>query len=192
MNKFIRCVVALTAGVLLTAPLAATAQDNTEVGAQETTTVAPMRIANGTRFGQWTVNCEALAVNETACVLTQRLIRTSDNAYLAEILAFWSGDGSKSYLAARVPTGVYFPAGFALKPQDSDKRYDFVWQSCGRDICEALLELSADQIAELEEVESVIAGYRPNLVSQPVVFKLGIIGAGAGLEALKSSQQAGK
>ena len=79
------------------------AQDN---GAAATTTVQPMRIANGTRFGAWRVNCEAIAVNETACVLSQRLVRTSDNVFLAELLAFWSGDGSKSYLAARVPTGV--------------------------------------------------------------------------------------
>lgn len=160
------------------------AQDN---DAAATTIVQPMRIANGTQFGLWRVNCEAIAVNETACVLSQRLVRTSDNVFLAELLAFWSGDGSTSYLAARVPNGVYFPSGFALKREDSDERRNFVWQSCSRDVCEALLELPLEAIETLEGAENVIAGYRPSLRSQPLVFHTSMQGATEGLKALKAS-----
>lgn len=165
------------------------AQDRSENAAEATTIVEPMRIANGTRFGAWTVNCEAIAVNETACVLSQRLVRTADNAFLAELLAFWSGDGSKSYMAARVPNGVYLPAGFALKPEADEQRYDFAWQSCGRDLCETLRELSSDELLALNEAEAVVAGYRPSLVAKPVVFKLSTQGVGEGLQALKASMQ---
>lgn len=162
---------------------AQSAQDD----AAATTTVEPMRIANGTRFGSWVVNCEALAVNETACVLSQRLVRTSDNVFLAELLAFWSGDGSRSYLAVRVPNGVYFPSGFAMKPADAEEQTAFVWQSCSRDVCEGLLELPVADIAALEQAEELVAGYRPSLRSEPLVFRMSIAGAEAGLTALKAS-----
>jgi len=137
-----------------------TAETETSVSEQPV-----QRIANGTRFGAWTVTCEALAVNETACVLTQRLVRSSDNAFLAEVLAFWSGDGARTFMAARVPNGVFFPSGFAFKPEESEEQQQFVWQSCARDLCEALLEIDMDTVKELEGAESLIAGYRPSLQS---------------------------
>ncbi len=168
----------------------AQAQDSGDAAA--TTTVQPMRIANGTRFGAWRVNCEAIAVNETACVLSQRLVRTSDNVFLAELLAFWSSDGTKSYIAARVPNGVYFPSGFALKPEEVDERQDFIWQSCSRDICEALLELPLDAFETLESSENIIAGYRPSLRSEPLVFRTSLQGASEGLKALKASMASGE
>lgn len=145
------------------------------------------RIANGTRFGAWTVTCEALAVNETACLLTQRLVRSSDNAFLAEVLAFWSGDGSQRYLAARVPNGVFFPSGFAVKPEDGEEQTQFVWQSCARDLCEALLEIDAQALADLEAAEGLVAGYRPNLRADPLVFRMSLEGATEGLAALQAS-----
>lgn len=175
----------LLASALISLPITAPAQSTEE--AADTTAVQPVRIANGTRFGAWTVNCEAIAVNETACVLSQSLVRTSDNVFLAELLAFWSADQSKTYMAARVPNGVFFPSGFALKPGDSDTRQDFVWQSCSADICEALIEMPLETFAALEGAEEVIAGYRPNLRSEPVIFRLSVGGASDGLNALKAS-----
>ena len=88
--------------VALTAAGVAAIGSAQEGTAAETTTVPEARIANGTRFGAWTVNCRAVAVNETSCVLSQRLVRTSDNVFLAEILAFWSGDVTRAFLGARV------------------------------------------------------------------------------------------
>lgn len=158
--------------------------------AQETATpdaTPAERVANGTRFGAWTVTCEALAVNETACLLTQRLVRSSDNAFLAEVLAFWSGDGSQRYLAARVPNGVFFPSGFAVKADDAEEQTQFIWQSCARDLCEALLELDEETLTSLETAESLVAGYRPNLRADPVVFRVSLDGATEGLAALKAS-----
>ncbi|MEC7763778.1 MAG: invasion associated locus B family protein [Pseudomonadota bacterium] len=171
-------------------PGLAQAQDDTAEGAEAAPTeeTGPTRIANGQRFGAWTVTCEAVAVNETACVLSQRLVRTSDNAFLAELLAFWSGDGEQSFLAARVPNGVYFPSGFAFKPSDSEERAEFVWQSCSADLCEALL---TEEISVLEGYaaadEGVVAGYRPNLRSEPLIFRMDLTGIGEGMAALKAA-----
>jgi invasion protein IalB len=169
LNKI--AAIALAAAIV--AP-AATAQDN--------------RVVNGSRYGQWTVTCEATAVNETACVLSQRLVRTEDNAFLADILAFWSRDGEQAYMAARVPTGVYFPSGFAFKPEDSEDRFEFTWQSCGRDLCEALIEIDAETLTGLESGAPIFAGYRPALGMEPLVFQLDFTGIGEGMTALAPDQ----
>ncbi|MCT4556459.1 MAG: invasion associated locus B family protein [Pelagimonas sp.] len=157
------------------------------------------RVANGQRFGAWTVTCEAIAVGETACVLSQRLVRSSDNAFLAELLAFRAADGKQTYLSARVPNGVYFPSGFAIKPDASDTsedtaeddgRYDFSWQACTRDLCEALLELDEAKLSALSaEGTTVIGGYRPSLGVEPVIFRFDMSGVTPGLEALGTADQ---
>ena len=176
---------------LCTLPAFGYAQDDTETDTTTTeaeTAPAQTRIANGQRFGAWTVTCEAVAVGETACVLSQRLVRSSDNAFLAEVLAFWSGDGEQSFLAARVPNGVYFPSGFAFKPEDSEERAEFVWQSCSADLCEALLSEDLETLKGYAEAEGgVVAGYRPGLRNDPLIFRLDLSGIGEGLEALKAA-----
>lgn len=150
---------------------------------------AGKRVANGAQFGAWTVSCEAVAVNETTCVLNQRLVRSSDNAFLAEILAFMNADMSRTFLAARVPNGVHFPSGFALKPKDGEDRVEFVWQSCTRELCEALVEMPSDKLAELSKVEEIVAGYRPGIQAKPLVFRMSMAGAQEGLEALRMSMK---
>lgn len=167
---------------LVASVVPAAAQDAAEAGAE------PPRVANGQQFGAWMVTCEAIAVGETACVLTQRLVRTEDDAFLAELLAFTSGDGSGTYIAARVPNGVYFPSGFAFKPEAGEARYEFTWQSCTRDLCEALLEIDPGDLAALAGEESgVIAGYRPSLALDPLVFRFSLAGVVEGLSALSQT-----
>lgn len=156
------------------------------VFAQDDAAAAPDRIANGTQFGAWTVVCEATAVNETACVLQQRLVRTEDSAFLAEIMAFWNKDRSTSYLAARVPVGAYLPAAFGLKPDGAEDQTSLIWQACSAELCEALLELTPEITAELAAAPSVIAGYRPGLTRDPAVFKMDFKGLDAGLAALSA------
>ncbi len=180
---------AVTLSALLI-PTGALAQDGTGETATEeagATEKANTRVVNGTKFGAWTVSCEALAVNETACVLNQTLVRSSDNQFLAEVLAFWSGDGERSFMAARVPNGVFFPSGFAFKPEDSEDRQEFVWQSCSRDLCEALLSIDTETFAALEAGADIYAGYRPRLGADPVVFRLNFDGIGEGMAALKGA-----
>ena len=170
---------ALAASVALAGPAAA----------QDDTAPAP-RVVNGQTFGSWTVQCEAIAVNETACVLSQRLVRGSDGAFLAELLAFSNADGSQRYLAARVPVGVHFPSGFAVRPAEAegdDEQTDFVWQSCSRELCEALLDLAPEALQALEAAETLVGGYRPSLRAQPLVFRFSVAGLGEGLAALDAA-----
>ncbi len=143
------------------------------------------RLVNGARFGAWAVACEAVAVNETACILTQKLIAKADNRFLAEMVLVRPKGEARVILAARVPIGVHFPSGFVMKPEKSEERSALVWQSCNRDLCEAAIELSAEKLAELETGGGATAGYRPSARSEPVVFRIAFEGAGQGLDSLQ-------
>ncbi|TDK51810.1 invasion associated locus B family protein [Antarcticimicrobium luteum] len=148
-------------------------------------------VTNGSRFGAWTVNCQALGVNKTSCVLTQRLVRSGDGGFLAEVLAFSNADDSKRYLAARVPNGVYFPAGFAMRPAEVTEETRFIWQSCSAKLCEALIEIAPEAAASFEASEKgMVAGYRPGLTADPVIFSMSAAGMTAGLDALAGARVA--
>jgi invasion protein IalB len=146
------------------------------------------RVMNGQAFGAWTVSCEAIAAGETVCVLNQQLVRDTDQVFLAQFLALWSDDGTKRYILARVPTGVYLPFGMALKPEASEGETDLrqmVWQSCNGQICEALVEFGPEEIAAFVGPEiTVLASYQPGLGKDPVVFRFSMDGIVEGMDAL--------
>lgn len=181
---------ALAAGLLLAlaaGPLAA--QSAASDTAASAGAPAQPRVANGARFGAWTVACEAIAVGETACVLSQRLVRSSDNAFLTDLLLFWDGATEQAYLAARVPNGVFFPDGFSLIAEDAEEGTTLEWQSCSPEICEAALPLAMDDLGTLETAEGLRALYRPGIATDPLAFRISVEGAVEGLEALAAAQR---
>lgn len=142
------------------------------------------RIENGAQFGGWTVSCEAIAVNETLCVLSQRLVRSDSNAVLAELVAFNDAEEVGAWLVARVPNGVYFPSGFVLGLEDDDARIAFEWQNCTAESCEALLALEPGHLDAFEAQGPWVAGYRPGITSDALVFRVSPQGLNEGLFAL--------
>lgn len=145
---------------------------------------AQTRLANGAQFGNWTVSCEAVGVNETICVLSQRLVAASGQSFLAEFLAFADPEAPGAYVAARVPLGVHFPAGFALRPEDGDEPIAFEWQSCSSDLCEALVRFDADALGAIDSSENMIAGYLPRIDGEALVFRVAMGGLLDGITAL--------
>jgi invasion protein IalB len=174
-RHFLTACALATAGLFSGLALPAAAQDS-----------APADVTNGQSFGAWTVSCQALGMNKTSCVLQQQLLRSSDRAFLARLVVFWSADGARRFLAAQVPVGAYLPAGFALKAEASETPKELTWQSCNKQICEALIELDDATLQELSgEGQENIASYRPSLQADPLVFRCSMTGAQEGLAALK-------
>jgi len=146
-------------------------------------------VANGQRFGAWAVNCSAVAVGQTLCMLEQRILRSEDRAFVAQLLAFQSPDGAKTYLSARVPLGVYLPAGFAIRAADAEDVIRFQWQACGRDLCEALAEIEPAALAALSGSGTpILAAFRPTIQSEDFVFRFSLDGAPEGLAALAAAK----
>ena len=147
----------------------------------------PVRIENGARFGGWTLSCEALAVNETLCVLTQRLVRSDDNSVLAEFVAFNDADAPGAWLVGRVPNGVYFPSGLVLGIEGGDRQIALDWQNCAPDLCEALLALTPEHLNAFDTEGPWVVGYRPGITAEALVFRISPAGLGEGLTALAAA-----
>lgn len=170
-------------------PLSAMAQDPAENGVPPDSPgdAETPRVTNGMRFGSWVVACEAIAVNETTCVLRQRLVRSADNTFLAELVAFWDRDMKQAFLAGRVPIGAYFPSGFVMRTGEAETRYEFAWQSCSQDACEALLQPESETLATIDGAGEAILGYRPAMQAEPLVFRTRMNGLVEGLDRLKAA-----
>jgi invasion protein IalB len=147
------------------------------------------RIANGTRFDNWTVTCEAVAVGETLCALVQQIVNAQSQAPLAELVALTVRGEDQVLLSVRVPVGVWLPAAFTLRMTEDTAPVEMVWQACDGRICEAVLPLDAPMIARLNTGAPLLVAYIPALGAEPVVFEVGFAGLGAGLQALGTAQR---
>ena len=150
------------------------------------------QVQNGQVFGVWRVNCTAIAVGQTACVLGQEVRRETDNAFIAQIMAFQTPDASKTFLSARVPLGVYLPRPFVLRAEDEDEeaRVTFTWQACSNTLCEAVAEIEEATLARLAGKDrTILAAFRPNLQSKDFVFRFALTGAPEGLDALRTASE---
>jgi len=151
------------------------------------------KLATGTKFGNWTVGCEALGEGETTCYLQQSLHRSSDNAFVATFIALWGGpQRDQGLMIARVPVGVYFPAGLGMKPMGSDSQFNFTWQLCNPQLCEALVTLTEADFRQLEAADEVRAGFKPARGADDAIFNVPMTGLNEGLAALKAARQAGQ
>lgn len=173
MTRSLLASLATVAGLALALPSTGQAQD-----------AAP--VANGQKFDNWAVSCNAVAVNRTSCMLSQQLVRDTDRVFMAEMLALWSGTGDKEYLAARVPLGTYLAAGIALRNTGQEDVHALTWQNCNARFCEALMELTPELIEELTSGDgTVIVSYRPQISGEQRVFRFNAKGLQDGLGALK-------
>jgi invasion protein IalB len=168
-----------------TLPLAAMAQEATPEVAE-----APAEIANGQAFEDWTVRCEALGVNRTRCMLSQKISMRDTNRLLVEMLAFWTDDG-KQILVAQVPVGAHLPASFVLQPEGAseEEQLAFIWQACNPQICEAVVLPEQAALDQLTGAERVLAGYRPAVGAEMAVFPISTKGLTEGMAALKPAAE---
>lgn len=170
------------------APAIRVKADTGKAGAQSAGTKsaerpAARKLVNGARIGAWTVQCEAVAVGETVCALKQQLLRPSDRAFIAEIIAAWNANAGRPVLVARVPLGVHLPSGFVIQAK-GDKQRNFEWQRCFGRFCEAALVLSPEDVTTLESAGEVVAAFRPAPGTNPFVFRFSMNGLSQGLLAI--------
>jgi len=174
MSKIIRLAIA----ALLAVPLATNAHAQDE---------ASTTFVNGQKVGAWTVACRAVAVGETDCTLTQRILRVTDNAFVADIIAT-QNDANATFLIARVPAGAFLPNQFAMRNEQDLEAEDvmaFAWQTCSGQFCEAVIEVAADDVAALSaDNNKMVAAFRPNAEMEPFVFQMSLAGLKDGLDAI--------
>lgn len=179
----------LTATVLATGAFAQTA-DNTEIGAdaQPETTLAttPQPVANNSTFGDWIVTCQAVTTRDTACRLVQEQSLTDTQQLVARFIALPAEDDA-AVLLAQVPMGVYLPGGavYRIAGNEELEQRSMVWQRCLGQLCEAAIQLDAEEIDMMAEGEAILFGYRMDAGAEPIILRVDTAAFADGVAAIR-------
>lgn len=162
------------------------AEDEVPLTADPSQTRESDETLNNTPFGDWLVSCEAVSVTRVACSLRQQLSLTDSGQLVVQMIAVPAEDG-KAILLAQVPMGAYLPAGavyrFDNENEDEEQR-SMVWQRCLDGLCEAAIQLDADELKHFEDNDRLLFGYRPAIDAEPLIVSLDISSFNEGLAAI--------
>ena len=141
-----------------------------------------------TKFGAWTVTCQAISVSRNVCRLIQEQVLTNSDTLVARFIALPAEEGG-AVLLAQVPMGVYLPGGavYRLENDENAEQRSMVWQRCLGDICEAAIGLDADELTQMNESGGVLFGYSAGPTSEPIVTRVDLTDFVKGLDALRSA-----
>lgn len=179
----------LTATVFATGAFSQTA-DNTEIGAdaQPETTLAttPQPVANNSTFGDWIVTCQAVTTRDTACRLVQEQSLTDTQQLVARFIALPAEDDA-AVLLAQVPMGVYLPGGavYRIAGNEELEQRSMVWQRCLGQLCEAAIQLDAEEIDMMAEGEAILFGYRMDAGAEPIILRVDTAAFADGVAAIR-------
>tara|TARA_R110002096_G_C14660778_1_gene727809 strand:- start:19147 stop:19692 length:546 start_codon:yes stop_codon:yes gene_type:complete len=160
----------LIAGMIVVLGGFAQAQDSSE---SANTTVTGAEVANNSRFGDWIVACEAITVSKNVCRLMQELTLTENNALVARFITFAGKEGD-AILLAQVPIGVFLPGGavYRIAEDDTLEQREMIWQRCLGELCEAAINLSAEEIELFGEKGAILFGYRSDANAEPIIVRV--------------------
>lgn len=173
----------ITAAFMVSGPASTFAQEAQEAPAQEEQ--AEIEVANGTRFGDWMVACEAVSTRSTVCHLTQELTRRDTGELVVRMVAMPVEDGT--VLLAQVPMGVYLPGGavFRIAEDEEESQREMIWQRCLGALCEAAYPVTEEELTTLTAGGSILFGYRMDLAAEPIVVSLDMSSFADGINALR-------
>ena len=82
--------------------------------------------------------------------------------------------------------GVYLPGGavYALEGDDSAQR-EMIWQRCAGQICEAAIQMDAEEVAAVTGAEQILVGYQMNRGQEPIVLSVNTATYGEALDAIR-------
>ncbi len=143
-----------------------------------------------TRFGDWAIRCDAVTVTRNICRLLQEQVLRESNDLVVRMIGVPAADGG-TVLLAQVPMGTYLPGGavFRAESDEEAEQTEMTWQRCFGDICEAAILLSKDEADAIEAAGNVLFGYRAGPESDPIVTRINMAELGAGIDALRTSEE---
>jgi invasion protein IalB len=181
--------VTLVAAFCAQMALAQEAEAPAEAAPEETTeTTATTEIANNTAFGDWVVQCEAISVSRNICRIVQELTLVDSNDLVVRFIALPAADGT-AILLAQVPIGVYLPGGavYRLAEREEDPQREMIWQRCLGELCEAALQIEAEEMASFTEAGAILFGYRPDIEAEPVIVRADMTRFAEAIEAIRAA-----
>lgn len=147
-------------------------------------------IANGSIFGNFTLQCEAETIQTVTCALVQTIVAADDQRFLAEIgvnLGVRDNTGTVPTpltLVMRTPSSMRLSVSPAYVLRDATEEVSVPWLTCAGDFCLAAVPLDDGALAALSAAPSMTTGYLPLGTTAPVSFDVALDGLAQGLRAL--------
>ncbi len=132
---------------------------------------------DGQVFEDWTARC-----GQQGCTLTQTQV-VEGGARLIQFNIGRVGTQGELGAFAMVPLGIHIPAG-ALLAHDG-KSIPMTLKTCSQQGCQATVQLTAAQIAEIGKAQSVEVAVMEGATLQSMTIPLSIKGLSQGLAAIK-------
>ena len=137
----------------------------------------------GERFGDWRFQCKALPTSQNVCVLSQTLANAKTKKPILNLVLRRVGKDRKLVLIAMVPLGVSLAPGIAGKVDDG-KRFNFVWQICAVQGCQAAALVDDELKKALKAGVRLLIAFRPQPNVKPITLVASLKGVTQGLRAL--------
>jgi len=137
----------------------------------------------GEKIGDWTLQCQAVSTKKNICAISQVFINTKTNQHVLSIDLRPAGDGSGVALVALAPLGTYLPSGLAAKV-DEGKQFEFTWQRCSNQGCEAIAVIDQDIKTALKAGKALFVAYKLQPAADAVTVSASLKGVAQGMEVL--------
>lgn len=147
-------------------------------------------VADGTVFGNFTLQCEAETIQTVTCALVQTIVAADDRRFLAEIgvnLGARNGASASSEgltLVIRTPSAMRLSVPPAYVLAEGAQEVPVPWLTCAGDFCLAALPLDDSALQALRTSPNLTAGYLPLGSTNPISFEVALDGLAQGLQAL--------
>jgi invasion protein IalB len=153
------------------------------------------QLANGTVFGNFTLQCEAETIQTVTCALVQTIVAADDRRFLAEVgvnlgaLNTDSPNADGATMVIRTPSAMRLSVPPAYLLDSSTQENPVPWLTCAGEFCLAALPLDPAALRAVADASSLTAGYLPLNATAPLSFEVALEGLAAGLRALGAFPQ---
>jgi len=137
----------------------------------------------GDKFGSWLFECQALAANKTACVLSQTLVQSENKQRVLRVSLNKLESSNELQLVAVAPLGIYLPFGVNGKVDDK-LDIPLVLQACAQQGCVATSTLKGKVLKALKSGSNLEISFSGNLQSDPIVLNVSLDGLAEGVDTL--------
>jgi invasion protein IalB len=143
---------------------------------------APPKV--GDTFGNWLFECQALAANKTACVLSQTLSQAKTKQRVLRVTLNKPENSSEFQLVAVAPLGIHIPTG-VTGSVDKSTPIPFGLKTCTKQGCIAVAKANNALIKALKSGKNIEISFTANPRRKPVSLNVSLTGITAGINALE-------
>lgn len=137
----------------------------------------------GDRFGDWVLECRAVAAGKNVCFLTQTMVTKKGNRRILKLSLGNNAEKKENELMAMMPLGIYLPSG-ASGAVGQEKPFPFVVQRCTRQGCVATAKVDNALLKAMQSGEKLTIKFSMQATGKPADVEVPLKGLADGVKAI--------